>query len=233
MKRFWKDVAVEDLGSGWRVLLDGRPIRTQVGGAPQVVPTRALAELLAEEWAAQGEEIEAGAFQCRDMADYAIDKVADAPNDTVDKLLRFAETDTLCYRADPDEPLWKRQQSVWEPIVTAFEAREGVRLERVSGIVHRQQPEATLAALRTRLEALDPFTLAALEAMTSLSTSLCVGLSALDPASDAEALWAAAELEEAWQVELWGSDALAEARRQKRRADFMLAVQFARSIADT
>ena len=181
-----------------RVLLDGRPIRTQGGGAPQVVPTRALAELLAEEWAAQGEEIEAGAFQCRDMADYAIDKVADAPRDTIDKLLRFAETDTLCYRADPDEPLWKRQQSVWEPIVTAFEAREGVRLERVSGIVHRQQPEATLAALRTRLDALDPFTLAALEAMTSLSTSLCVGLSALDPASDAEALWAAAELEEAW-----------------------------------
>jgi chaperone required for assembly of F1-ATPase len=119
---------------------------------------------------------------------------------------------------------------VWEPLVAAFEAREGVTLERVSGIVHRPQPAATLASLRTRLEALDPFALAALEVMTSLSASLCVGLSALDPAADAQKLWDAAELEEAWQVELWGSDDLAQQRRDKRRTDFLRAAEFARSI---
>ena len=47
MKRFWKDVSVEEAEGGWRVTLDGRPIRTQAGGAPQVVPARALAEALA------------------------------------------------------------------------------------------------------------------------------------------------------------------------------------------
>jgi chaperone required for assembly of F1-ATPase len=228
MKRFWKDATVEDTGSGWRVLLDGRPIRTQATGAPQLVPTRPMAELLAAEWAAQGPEIDADAFPLRDMADYAIDMVAGAKAATIDKLLRYAETDTLCYRADPDEPLWKRQHSVWEPLVTAFEAREGVRLERVSGVLPRPLRADTLAALRARLEGLDPFTLAALEAMTSLSASLCVGLSALDPAVDPESLWAAAELEETWQVELWGSDALAEERRAKRKRDFLRATGFAR-----
>lgn len=227
MRRFWTEATAVQADGGWRVLLDGRPIRTQMG-APQVVPKRALAEALAAEWAAQGEEIDPTGFPLRDMADYAIDMVAADRAGIAEKLLGFVETDTLCYRADPDEPLWKRQQAVWEPVVSAFEAREGVRLERVSGVLHRPQPEETLATLRTRLEGLDPFTLAALEATTSLAASLVIGLAALEPGSDADALWDAAELEESWQADLWGRDDEAEARRAKRRDDFRRAVAFAR-----
>jgi len=230
VKRFWKNVSVEPADGGWRVALDGRPIRTQ-GGAAQVVPTHALADLLAGEWAAQGERVDPSAFPMRDMADYAIDMVAADPAGAAAKLLRFAETDTLCYRADPEEPLHKRQQAVWEPILAAFEAREGVLVARVCGIVHKPQPPDTLDRLRARLEAFDPFTLAALEVLTSLSASLCIGLSALGPAADAQALWHAAELEEMWQVELWGSDALAEQRRVGRKADFLRAIAFAAAMS--
>jgi chaperone required for assembly of F1-ATPase len=228
MKRFWKKVSVEQATGGWQVALDGRALKTQ-RGAPQIVPTRPLAELLAAEWTAQGEEIDPAGFASRDMADYAIDMVALEPAATVAKILRYAETDTLCYRADPDEPLHKRQWAEWEPIVAAFEAREGVRVERVSGIVHKPQPTETLAKLEARLAALDPFTLAALEVLTSLSASLTVGLSAIAPDSDSDALWRASELEEAWQAELWGSDAEAEDRRARREADFLRAVAFARA----
>jgi chaperone required for assembly of F1-ATPase len=230
VKRFWKEVAVEQADGGWRVSLDGRPIRTQ-GGAAQVVPSRALAELLADEWRSQPEEVNPAAFALRDMADYAIDQVTDARHQTIAKLLRYAETDTLCYRADPDEPLHRRQWEVWEPIVSAFETTHSVKLERVSGVLHKPQPAQTLAAVRDRLEQLDPFALAALEVMTSLAASLCVGLSALDPGADAAALWNAAELEERWQSDLWGSDAEAEDRRQRRAATFMGAVEFARTAA--
>jgi chaperone required for assembly of F1-ATPase len=226
MKRFWKEVTVEQADSGWRVALDGRPIKTQ-GGAPQIVPTHTLAELLASEWSAQGEEVDPAGFPARDLADYAIDMVAPDPAAAVAKIMRYAETDTLCYRADPDEPLHKRQWEVWEPLVAAFEAREDVRVERVSGIVHKPQPAETLARLEARLTALDPFTLAALDAATSLSASLCIGLSALDPEADSEGLWAAAELEENWQVELWGDDQEAEQRRERRMADFLRAIRFA------
>lgn len=226
VKRFWKEAAVEQVDGGWRVILDGRPVRTQ-GGNPQLAPRRALAELLASEWAGQGETIDPAGFPARDTADYAIDRVAYDRADVAAKLLRYAESDTLCYRADPDEPLHRRQWQVWEPIVQAFEAREGVRLERASGIVHKPQPPATLTTLRARLEALDPFSLAALEVLTSLSASLCVGLSALERDADVDALWAAAELEELWQAELWGNEPLAAERRSRRAEDFARAARFA------
>jgi chaperone required for assembly of F1-ATPase len=227
MKRFWKDVAVEPFEGAYRVTLDGRPIRTQ-GGSPQVVPSEALAEALAAEWRAQGEEIDPRSFPLRDLADYAIDHVRADRAAVIADLLRYAETDTLCYRADPDEPLYRRQREVWEPLVTAFEARHGVRFERVSGVIHRAQPEATMARLGEVLAARDDFTLAALATLAPLAASLAVALEALEPGADPAALFAAANCEEDWQAELWGWDLQAERAREVRLAAFEKAVAFAR-----
>lgn len=230
MKRFYREAAAVEGPDGWHVALDGRQVKTQ-GGRILVLPNRALAELLAGEWAAQGEQIDPRSLPMRDLADYALDVVAHDPAAAVAALLRYAETDTLCYRADPDEPLWKRQQAVWEPLLCVCEAREGIRLQRVSGVIHRAQDDAALAALRARLEALDYLTLAALTTLASLSCSLVIGLAALEPDADGEALWDAANLEEDWQAEQWGRDHEAEARREKRKRDFLAAMAFAKAVA--
>ena len=228
MKRFYKNVSIAPLDGHCTVMLDGKPIRTQ-GGQPLMLPGGDLARLLADEWDSQGEEIDPAAFRFRDMADYALDVVAPDPAALVDKLLGYAETDTLCYRADPEEALYRRQQEVWEPLLAAMEAREGIALTRVSGVLHRAQPRASMDTLRARLEQLDPFTLAALEQLTSLSASLGIGLSALEEDADAEALWDAANLEEDWQGELWGKDWETEERRAKRKAGFLAALEFAKA----
>lgn len=229
IRRFYTTVTLAEQPEGWQVMLDTRGVKT-VGGAPQVLPTRPLAEALAAEWRQQGEKIDPASLPLRDMADYAIDIVARDPAGVAEGLLGYAETDTLCYRADPDEPLHARQQQVWEPLLAAFEAAHGVIFTRVSGVLHRPQPPATLAALRARLLALDPFTLGALEAMTKLAASLTIGLATLDAAQEGEplALWQAACLEEEWQAELWGRDWEAEERRARREADFLRAAAFAR-----
>ncbi|HTM94458.1 MAG TPA: ATP12 family protein [Croceibacterium sp.] len=228
MKRFYTDVAVEEVEGGFRVTLDSRPVKTQ-GGRPQIVPTRALAELLAGEWATQGEEIDPTTFTFRDFADFAIDQVRQDRADTVRALLAYAETDTLCYRADPDDPLYRRQHELWEPLLAAAEAHHGVRFERASGILHRAQPPETLAALLVSLEGEDEFTLAGLRSLASLAASLTVGVAALDPAADAPALFAAANAEEDWQAEQWGWEWTAEERRAGKLADFEKAAAFARA----
>lgn len=227
MKRFYDAVTVREMAGGYGLHLDARPLRTQ-GGVPQIVPTRALAEALAGEWRAQGEKIDPATFPLRDLADYAIDHVAPARDTAIARLLGFAETDTLCYRADPDEPLYHRQRALWEPLISACEAARGLRLERISGIVHRPQPAATLAALRAELAAHDDFTLAALTTLASLGASLIAALAALEAGADPAALFAAANLEQDWQAEQWGWDESAAQDRARRLAAFEQAAQFVR-----
>ena len=227
VKRFYSEAAVEPAGDGWRVTLDGRAIKTARGN-PQLVPTRALAEALAREWAGQGEKIDPKSLPLRDMADFALDLVqADRPAH-VAEILRYGESDTLCYRAEPDAPLFARQQDLWEPLLAAVEDRHAVRFERVSGIVHRAQPEATLAALRALLEGQDAFSLAALRTLASLAASLVVALAALEDGAQAESLWAIANCEEDWQAEQWGWDAAAKERRDAKQAEFARALDFLR-----
>ena len=231
VKRFWKEVSVSPANGGWQVHLDARAVRTQ-GGRAQVVPTPALAELLAGEWRAQGEEIDPKAFTFRDLADYAIDVVERERDDVIGKLLGYAETDTLCYRADPDEPLHQRQRDLWEPLVTAAEARHGVSFVRVSGIVHRPQKAETLAALRAGLEGHSHFVLAGLQTVTSIAASLITGLAVLEAGADAAALFTAANAEEEWQAELWGWDWEAEDRRALRLEAFQRAARFITAARD-
>ena len=226
MKRFWKQVSIAQGEEGWRVLLDGRAIKT-VGGRPQALPSQALASAMAEEWAGQGEEIDPSLFALRDLADYAIDVVAGEREAVIADLLRYAETDTLCYRGDPGEALSARQDEIWEPLLAAAEHCYDLHFERVSGVLHRPQPEATLARLRGVLAAQDDFTLAALKTLASLAASLTLALAALDPGADTAALWDAANLEEDWQADLWGKDSEAMERRARRLASFRAAANFA------
>jgi chaperone required for assembly of F1-ATPase len=227
MRRFWKQVAAEPCEGGFRVALDGRAIRTQ-GGKAQVVPTLALAEAMAEEWRGQGGEVDPKAFPLRDLADHAIDRVGTDRAAAVAGLLPYAETDTLCYRADPDEPLYRRQQAMWEPLINAFETRQGVRMERISGVMHRPQPAATTERLRAILEEQDEFALSALATLAPLAASLTIALTALEPGSDIAGLFDAANCEQDWQAELWGWDALAEQARAEKLAAFEAAAKFAR-----
>jgi len=226
LKRFYKAVSVGAGQDSYQVLLDGRAVKT-VGARPQVVPTRALAEAMAAEWAQQGEELSTAAFLLRDLADFSIDVVAPDRSRAIAELLPYSETDTLCYRAEPDEPLGVRQREVWEPLLQQAEARYAVRFVRVAGIIHRPQPSETLARLAAELAAFDTFALAALRNTAALTASLTLGLAALDPKADLDALWAASNLEENWQIEKWGQDDQAAARQERRRLAFVAAARFA------
>lgn len=230
MKRFYTEVAVAQVKGGWQVTLDGRGIRSQ-GGSPQVVPARALADLLAEEWHAQGATIDPAGFVFRDMADYAIDVIGADRAETIDRLLAYGDTDTLCYRADPDEPSYLRQRSLWEPVVSACEARLGVAFQRVSGVVHRPQKPQTIATLRSVIEAQDRFVLAGLVNLASIAASLITALEVLHVPDRAEELFTVANAEEDWQAELWGWDHLAEQRRALRAEAFGKAAVFVAAAA--
>ncbi len=226
MKRFWSAASTVAVPAGWQVLLDARPVKTQ-GGSAQIVRSPALAEALAAEWAAQGPTVNPDTLPLRDLADLAIDVIAADRAGAITALLRYADTDTLCYRAEPGEPLHARQLALWEPLLRAAEVRWDIEFERISGVIHRPQSPATLARIERVLAVHDDFTLAALTTLSALAASLVIALAALDPGADPALLWQAAELEEDWQADLWGSDAEAAERRARRLASFSASQRFA------
>ncbi len=229
MKRFYKAVTVAEAGGGFQLMLDGRALKTQ-GGAAQIVPTRALAEALAAEWAGQGDMIDPRGFILRDMADLAIDVIMPDPEATIAAILGFAETDTLLYRAEAGEPLRDRQDEVWDPFVRAAEARHDIHFDRIAGIIHRPQSGSALAALRRHLTSLSLFHLAALQTLASLAASLIIALAALDDGADADQLWNAANLEEDWQADLWGWVDDAEELRALRLSQFRAAMDLSQLV---
>lgn len=220
-KRFYKDVAADHQGT---IALDGKPVRTP-GKAPLALPTRALAEAVAQEWRAQGERIDPETMPLTRLANSAIDGVAGREQGVIDDILAFAGSDLLCYRTQGPRGLKEAQGKQWDPVLAWACETLGAPLALAEGVMHVEQPEASLARLREQLESRDAFSLAALHVLTSLSGSallaLAVALGRLSP----EEAWAAAHVDEDFQISQWGEDAEAKARRETRWRDFAAAAR--------
>lgn len=221
MKRFWKDVAVTPEGG---IALDGRPVRTP-GRLPLVVPFPTLAEAIADEWRAVGETIDPRAMPLTGLANAAIERIApDAPT-FAGGIAVYGGSDLLCYRAEPG-PLAERQVAAWDPVLDW--ARERYRVEFViaDGVMPVEQPPRTLARLREVVVALSSWQLAPLSPVVGLTGSLLLGLGVVERAIDADTAWRAAHVDEDWQVEQWGEDALAAETRAMRAAECGAAIRF-------
>jgi chaperone required for assembly of F1-ATPase len=222
MKRFWKDVTVDaELG----VRLDDRPVRTP-GRNPLLLPSVALAEAIADEWRAVTDDIDPSAMPLTGLANAAIDRVSPDPQSFAAGLAAYGETDLLCYRAEGPLDLVERQAALWDPPLNWARDRYDVHFEIATGIMHRAQPEATIERLGTAIAARPAFELAPLTPIVTITGSLVLALALAERAMDADAVWAAANLDEDWQAEKWGLDDLAVKARETRRQDFDAAARF-------
>lgn len=229
-KRFWTRAEAAPLAGGWTVMLDGRAVRTPAK-APLVVPTQALAVLIAAEWAAQGTELRPETMPATRAANTAIDRVCHHHAAVAAEIAGYGEADLLCYRAEGPAGLAARQAAAWDPLLAWAEGRFGVRFARQTGVMPRPQPPATIARMAGVVGAFDPFALTALHDLVALSGSLVIGLAAAEGAFDPETLWRAARIDEDWQAEAWGRDPEAEAAAAARRAAFEAALRFLRACA--
>jgi len=225
VKRFWKEATVDPDGSGFAILLDGKPVRTPARN-PLVVPSRQLAEALAQEWNAAGETVDPRAMPATGLANAAIDHVAPDPESFARTLARYGESDLLCYRADAPRELRSRQEQAWDELLAWARRRFDVDFETTCGIVHVPQADATVNRLGHAVVALDPFRLAALSPLVTIGGSLVAALAVMEKAVNADEAWEAVTVDERWQREQWGEDEEAEKALSIRRHDFFAAAQF-------
>lgn len=229
MKRFYTEAAAAETDGGWGIALDGKAVRTPAR-AELVLPVEDLAFAIAAEWNGQAEEIDPRAMPLTGLANAAIDRIAPDPAPVAAELARYGETDLLCYRADSPAELQQRQIAAWDPLLDWAARRYDIGFETTTDIVHRPQPEATVSRLRSAVGALDPFRLAALSPLVTISGSLVAALSLIEDEAEEDTVWEAITLDEAWQQSQWGEDEEAIAARDARRREFAAAMRFSRLL---
>lgn len=229
MKRFWKQAEAVPQDGGWGVALDGRAVRTPAR-APLAVAGRALAETIAAEWDAQGEDIDPASMPLTGIANAAIDLAAADPVGFAAPIAAYAASDLFCYRDDRDAALQAEQAAAWNPLLAWAEQRHGIEFALAQGVLPVDQPPATVAALRDAVQGLDPFRLAPLAPLVTIGGSLVAGLALVEDAFPADALWTAVSLDELYQERRWGADTEAQKTRARREADWHHAARFLRLL---
>jgi len=223
-KRFYKETGVSPVDGGFVVTLDGKPTKTP-GMKPVVVPVAPLATAMAAEWAAQGEFIDPGTMPLVRLVNSAIESGEERVIALREEVVKYAGNDLLLYRADSPQELVAEQERLWDAALVKIARHFGVGFRPTIGIIHQPQPEATLARLAAVLESDGLLVMTALVSITSLTGSGLLALAFWHKLLSADEAWEAAHVDEDYNARIWGEDAEAVLRRQKRRREFDAAVQ--------
>ncbi|WP_294226986.1 ATP12 family protein [uncultured Shimia sp.] len=224
-KRFWKDTTYEATDGGFKVLLDGRGVKTPAK-APLVVPTEAMAQAVVAEWDAQEGEIDPTGMPVTRSVNAAIDKVSIQRAEVADMLADYGASDLLCYRATSPEELIARQAEAWDPLLDWADATFEARLKSVSGVMFEAQDADALSKLSASTHSFDNFELAAFHDLVGISGSLIIGFAATHDLHPAETLWELSRIDEQWQEDQWGRDDEAAEEAEKKKQAFLHAYAF-------
>jgi len=225
MKRFYKKVEVNSTDEGFLITLDAKALLSP-GKSILVLPTKALADAIADEWVNQEINIIPSAMPFMTLSATAIDRVRPRPDDTIDEILNFLQTDLLCYRAEEPEALVFEQDQLWKPLLNWCEGLIGSGFNVTSGIMPVMQPPELVSSAQKILKSYNEFELLGLHQFTSISGSAVIGLSLLEHQIELEAACQAAFVDDYFQINNWGEDTEASLRIANRRREMLEIKEF-------
>jgi chaperone required for assembly of F1-ATPase len=214
-KRFYREAAVQQAPGGFAIVLDVRPVKTP-GKQPLAVPSRELAEQIAAEWSAQGTSIDPATMPLTRIVNSALDGVAPRLAEVAADVVAYAGSDLVCYRAEAPPELVAEQSIHWDPILAWAQQALGAELTTASGVMPVTQPPSASEAVARAVAGYDALRLAALHTITTLTGSALIALAHAAGKLGAHEAWAAAHVDEDWQIRQWGEDAEAAERRRRR-----------------
>ncbi len=223
-KRFYEKAEVGEAAEGFSILLDGRTTKTP-GRTAVTVPSRELAALMVAEWEAQASHIDAASMPVVRLVNSAVEGGEAALGALRDEIISFAGNDLMLFRADSPQELVALQEQHWDTILSKVSRHFSVKFRPVVGIVHEDQPEATLARLKDSLADLNHFAATTLMSITGLTGSGLLAIALRHKLTEGDAAWEAAHVDENYNARIWGADSEAEARLEKRRAEFDAALR--------
>ena len=235
LRRFYKEVTVQQRDGTFILLLDGRAAKSP-GGNPLALPGVAAARALAAEWPAQGEKIDPAAMPLTRIVNSAIDGVAYNVAATVDEIVKYAGSDLVCYRASGPRMLAEAQAAAWGPVLTFAREKLGACFICTDGVAFVEQPEPARAAVKKAIKRIAnsgqaaPFALAALHVMTTLTGSVLLALAVAHGEFTPAEAWIAAHVDEDFEMRAWGEDAEALRRRARQWREMEAAARLFQAV---
>jgi chaperone required for assembly of F1-ATPase len=220
-KRFYTSAGVTEGPGGFAISLDDKPVRTPSRRA-LAAPTREIAEVIVAEWNAQKEIIDPTTMPLTRLANSVIDAVENRVEAVADDIAKYFQSDMLFYRAGHPEALVALEGSYWDPVLFWVAEALGAHFILTEGVMHVRQPDQAVAAARAALPA-DPWSIAALHMVTTLTGSALLALALMRGVLNEDQVWAAAHVDEDWNIAQWGVDEEVAARRLARLTDFKAA----------
>ena len=217
-RRFYARADIGAHAQGFAVALDGRTARTPEGRG-LILPSEALASLVAAEWDAQRDTVDYAAMPATRLAFTVIDRTEGAGAALAAEVARYAATDVLCYFADGPDALVERQTARWGAMLDWARDALGVELIRATGLMPKSQRPEAVARVAHLVEGLEPFPQAAVAFAAPLFGWAILALALQRGQLDADAAFDLSRLDEAFQEERWGVDAEAAARTGRLREE--------------
>ena len=233
--RFYDEVTVQQRDGTFVLLLDGRAAKS-AGRNHLALPCLAAARALADEWSAQGETIEPASMPLTRIVNSAIDGVALRLGATVDEIARYAGADLVCYRAAGPRMLIEAQAAAWDPILAFAREKLGAHFICIEGVVFIEQSELARAAVKEAVTRVanrgpaEPFAVAALQVMTTLTGSVLLALAVAHGAHTPAEAWVAAHVDEDFEMRAWGEDAEALQRRARQWREMEAAARLFQAV---
>jgi chaperone required for assembly of F1-ATPase len=233
-RRFYTTAGVEEApgegASAFGVVLDAKPVRTPARRL-LAAPRRKIAEAIAAEWEAQKDVIDPASMPLTRLANAILDGVAPAPGPVADEIAKYIASDLVFYRAATPDGLVARQAEAWDPLLAWARETLGARFICAEGVGYVTQPEPALAAGRAAIPR-EPWALGALSSITTLTGSALIALALAAGHLSVEEAWAAAQVDEDWNMQQSGEDILALQRRAAHFAEMQAAAFVLEAMAN-
>ncbi len=222
MKRFYALVSTQKEQNGYSIRLDGKPVKAPSGSILNI-PTSALADAVVLEWAAQVEEIKPDAMPLTQMANTAQDRVSRERPAMQAAILKYLDTDLLCYRInDHQTDLMAAQAAAWDPWLSWFEEKFGSALETTTVLAALKQPEAAHKAVAEYVAALDDQRFTAFQIVVPLCGSIVLALAFAEGAITPEQLFTCAKVDEDHKARIYNEDVHGRAPLEEKKNAAML-----------
>ncbi|CAN5167064.1 ATPase [soil metagenome] len=228
-KRFHTRAGFSAAGSDFAITLDDKTVRTP-SRKPLIAPSAELAASIAAEWDAQIDFINPMTMPLTRLANSVIDAVDGNVDAVVEDIAKYFGTDLLFYRAGHPQELVAREAAAWDPLLFWAAQTFGAHFMLAEGIIHVRQPDAAIAAMRAELPT-DPWTVAALHLVTTITGSALLAVALLRGRLDADQVWTAAHVDEDWNIDRWGVDEEVAHRRASKLVDFRAAAAVLKALA--